>query len=389
MKISIKKEEFEEEQIRVFGREIVQKIENRKILIVGAGALGCEFLKLFSFMGLSTGKDGKIYLCDADEISHSNLHRQFLFSSDDVGQSKAITAAKKICDLHSLLSSSYSTTDLNNNNNENKNNNNGKIVNDNKINSENDQNNENEINKKMKIVTKTSELSITNRSSDFPDSLFSEVNEIFSAVDTAKAREEICTLSFTFGINFLESGTRGNECSASSYLPSITSRYIAPKIGDTEFNCIGREFPFRPRHTIGWGKDLFDLFFYRTVSQYRFFIELLSNNNLNNNDNDTNNDNNNKEENDNREKLLLEFDKELIEKEIDEVPIEFRSNVLKFHQLRSGDLQIRKKFCYLLFREFFIKKIENLLERHPPDSLDPSGGNSSFNFFFLIIYSMF
>ena len=47
--------------------------------MVGAGALGCEYLKMFSLMGVSTGADGMLHVTDDDNIEISNLNRQFLF----------------------------------------------------------------------------------------------------------------------------------------------------------------------------------------------------------------------------------------------------------------------------------------------------------------------
>ena len=51
---------------------------------VGAGALGCEFLKNFAMMGVACGEGGKVFVTDMDHIEKSNLNRQFLFRPWDV-----------------------------------------------------------------------------------------------------------------------------------------------------------------------------------------------------------------------------------------------------------------------------------------------------------------
>jgi ubiquitin-activating enzyme E1 len=83
-------------QIAVFGHQFQTKLQNCRQFLVGAGAIGCEMLKNWSMMGLGCGPDGVIHLTDLDTIEKSNLNRQFLFRSKDLGKFKSDAAAAAI-----------------------------------------------------------------------------------------------------------------------------------------------------------------------------------------------------------------------------------------------------------------------------------------------------
>ncbi|RNI27566.1 sulfurtransferase [Rufibacter immobilis] len=82
-------------QLPGFGPEAQQKLLDARVLVVGAGGLGVPVLQYLTGMGV-----GKIGMVDGDRISLSNLHRQVLYSTQEVGQLKVEVAAQKLALLN-------------------------------------------------------------------------------------------------------------------------------------------------------------------------------------------------------------------------------------------------------------------------------------------------
>lgn len=74
-----------------FGEAAQQQLNNAKVLIVGAGGLGCPAAQYLAAAGIGT-----LSIADNDVVSTTNLHRQVLFGPADAGLKKAVVAAERL-----------------------------------------------------------------------------------------------------------------------------------------------------------------------------------------------------------------------------------------------------------------------------------------------------
>lgn len=106
---------YSDEQLERYSRHIIlqevglegqEKISDARVLIVGAGGLGCPAALYLAAAGIGT-----IGIVDNDRVDISNLQRQIAHHTADVGREKVLSAAKKMQDInpdvtvrtHSLL----------------------------------------------------------------------------------------------------------------------------------------------------------------------------------------------------------------------------------------------------------------------------------------------
>ncbi len=78
-----------------FGIEGQKKLKNSRVLVVGAGGLGCPVLLYLAAAGV-----GCIGIIDGDVVDDSNLQRQVLYTVADIGKSKAIAAKERLLSLN-------------------------------------------------------------------------------------------------------------------------------------------------------------------------------------------------------------------------------------------------------------------------------------------------
>lgn len=81
-----------------FNIEGQKALKNGSVLCVGAGGLGSPMLLYLAAAGV-----GHIGIVDADRVEDSNLQRQVLYTTNDIGKSKAETAKKRLLDLNPFI----------------------------------------------------------------------------------------------------------------------------------------------------------------------------------------------------------------------------------------------------------------------------------------------
>jgi molybdopterin/thiamine biosynthesis adenylyltransferase/DNA-binding transcriptional regulator YhcF (GntR family) len=84
-----------------------EKVENAKVMVVGAGALGNEVIKNLTLMGV-----GSIFIVDFDTIEMANLSRSVLFRESDSGREKAEIAAARAKELNPNVHVQYFHGDI-------------------------------------------------------------------------------------------------------------------------------------------------------------------------------------------------------------------------------------------------------------------------------------
>jgi adenylyltransferase/sulfurtransferase len=95
-------------EIRRYGKQIMlpeigiegqEKLKAASVLVVGAGGLGCPVLQYLTAAGI-----GKIGIIEFDKVDETNLQRQVLYGSMDVGKLKSIIVRDRLDHLNSLVS---------------------------------------------------------------------------------------------------------------------------------------------------------------------------------------------------------------------------------------------------------------------------------------------
>lgn len=81
-----------------FGKHSQDRLAAAKVLVIGAGGLGCSVLLQLAAVGV-----GQIGIVDYDKVELSNLHRQILFNEECIGQYKVDIVKEKLLQLNSTI----------------------------------------------------------------------------------------------------------------------------------------------------------------------------------------------------------------------------------------------------------------------------------------------
>ena len=205
-------------QVAVFGKVYQEKLGNVKQFLVGAGAIGCEMLKNWAMIGLATRGQGKISVTDMDSIEKSNLNRQFLFRSKDVGKLKSECAARAVQDMNPDLKGHIDMM-------------------------------------KDRVAQDTEYI--------FNEDFWGALDGVTNALDNVDARTYVDRRCVFFHKPLLDSGTLGTKGNTQVVLPRQTESYSSSQDPPEQSfpMCTLRSFPNRIEHTIAWAKDLFHTYF--------------------------------------------------------------------------------------------------------------------------------
>lgn len=214
-------------QISVFGKKMQKKLEEAKLFVVGAGALGCELLKNLALMGASSGSHGKLTITDDDVIEKSNLSRQFLFRDWNIGQAKSTVAA------------SAATA----------------------------------INPHLKIEALQNRVS-PDTENVFDDSFWDNLDVILNALDNVNARLYVDSRCVYFQKPLLESGTLGTKCNTQMVIPHLTENYGASRDPPEKQApmCTVHSFPHNIDHCLTWARSEFEGLLEKTPAEANAFL---------------------------------------------------------------------------------------------------------------------
>uniref|UniRef100_A0A9J7ZI39 E1 ubiquitin-activating enzyme n=1 Tax=Cyprinus carpio carpio TaxID=630221 RepID=A0A9J7ZI39_CYPCA len=214
-------------QISVFGSAFQDKLKKQNYFLVGAGAIGCELLKNFALIGLGAGEGGNITVTDMDSIERSNLNRQFLFHSKDIGRLKSEVAAESVKEMNPYMNITAHQN---------------------------------------RVCPETEEV--------YTHSFYSNLDGVAAALDNVDARVYLDQCCVRNKKPMLEGGTLGSKGHTLVVVPHLTESYGPSTSGGQKAIpiCTLKNFPHRIEHTLQWARDQFEGLFKQTAENVNNFL---------------------------------------------------------------------------------------------------------------------
>lgn len=184
------------------GPALFHTIKQARVLMVGAGGIGCELLKNLVLNGF-----GEIHVVDLDTIDLSNLNRQFLFRHEHIKKSKAMVAAEVA----------------------------------------------QKFNPRVKIVPHHANI----KDAEFNLRWFRGFTLVLNALDNFEARRHVNRMCLAANVPLIESGTTGFKGQVQVIKKGVTACYdcTAKPVAKSFPVCTIRSTPSQPIHCIVWGKS--------------------------------------------------------------------------------------------------------------------------------------
>ena len=199
----------------IFGYENIINMQNKKIMIIGTGALGCELLKQFGLLGMKN-----CTAIDDDFIELSNLNRQFLFTDKDLGKQKVVVACDSVLKMNPELKNYVGISK--------------------------------KIEKETEII--------------FNEKFWKEQDIIFCALDSLSGRIYIDEKCLLYEKPWINGGMNGIKGKTEIFIPFKTCclndiNYGEEEVNNEDMSCTLRYFPTKIEQCILWAKNLFFQYF--------------------------------------------------------------------------------------------------------------------------------
>lgn len=199
----------------IFGNEHAEKIKHSNVLVIGAGGIGTELIKILTSSGFEN-----ITIVDYDEIERSNLSRQFYFREKDVGGPKVDAIKSKLKEI------------------------------------------------KPHVQITAEKGSITNKPFATPY-YFRKFDIIYNAVDDLEARKVVMQLGLQSGRPVIDAGTGSRSGWVHPLLrnfrPCKYCHHVPEKKEDIP-TCTLRANPTKTFHCVLWAKNLWENLFSVTMA---------------------------------------------------------------------------------------------------------------------------